>query len=293
VQEIAIEVRCPERGLAPLLNALVACGFLTKNKDKYVNTESANVFLSKSSATYLGKTCLFYFNVEWKYWENLTEAVKSGGAVSETTTSPENPVWISYASDLGHSPLFTEITQNLSSAFKLRSDQHVKVLDVAAGHGMIGVLFAQQNPSAEIVALDWKPVIQVAKENATKNGVMNRYSWIEGDAFQVDFGVDYDIVLVSNFVHHFDIATNIKLLQKVHKSLKQGGKVAIVDTILNDDQISPPASAMFNLTLVVTTKHGATYTGKEIEIMLSNAAFSNITPHKLTDPNAIYFAQKE
>jgi len=293
LQDIAAYIHTPEKGLGALLNALVICGFLQKNEDKNTNTEASELFLSTSSTTYLGNTCLFYFNVESKYWETLTDAVKQGGAIANETTAPENPVWVTYASDLGHSPLFKQITQNLTSVLQLKPEQRVKVLDIAAGHGMIGIMFAQQNPRAEIVAVDWKPVLQVAKDNATKNGVIDRYSCIEGDAFQVDFGTDYDFVLLSNFVHHFDIATNITLLQKVHKSLKPGGKVAIVDTFLNDDQVSPAASVMFNLTLVVTTKHGATFTGKETELMLSKAAFYNITLRKLCDPNAIYFAQKQ
>ncbi len=41
-----------------------------------------------------------------------------------------------------------------------------KILDIAAGHGLFGIAFAKNNPQAEIVALDWAPVLEVAKESA-------------------------------------------------------------------------------------------------------------------------------
>ena len=82
--------------------------------------------------------------------------------------------------------------------------QKWKVLDIAAGHGMYGVTIAKQNPNAEIFAVDWPQVLQVAEENANAAGVAARYHKIPGSAFEVDFGNDYDLVLLTGFLHHFD-----------------------------------------------------------------------------------------
>ena len=49
-----------------------------------------------------------------------------------------------------------------------RLPKNAKVLDMAAGHGIFGCTLAQKHPTARIVALDWKPVLQVAAENAKK-----------------------------------------------------------------------------------------------------------------------------
>ena len=63
-----------------------------------------------------------------------------------------------------------------------------KVLDIAAGHGMFGVTIAKHNPNAEIFALDWAPVLEVAAENARAAGVEARFHHLPGSAFEVDFG---------------------------------------------------------------------------------------------------------
>jgi methylase of polypeptide subunit release factors len=52
----------------------------------------------------------------------------------------------------------------------------MKVLDVAAGHGLFGIAVAQRNPEAMIVALDFRSVLTVASENATRAGVSDRYT---------------------------------------------------------------------------------------------------------------------
>src|SRR5271169_514258 len=96
----------------------------------------------------------------------------------------------------------------------------MKVLDIAAGHGLFGIEVAKQNPEANVTGLDWAPVLRVAMDNARKAGVQDRYGMLAGSAFKVDFGGPYDAVLLTNFLHHFDKPTCVGLLQKVHGALR-------------------------------------------------------------------------
>jgi 2-polyprenyl-3-methyl-5-hydroxy-6-metoxy-1,4-benzoquinol methylase len=82
-----------------------------------------------------------------------------------------------------------------------------KILDIAAGHGMFGIAAAKQNPTANIYAADWKNVLEVAMRNAQAAGVADRFHQLVGSAFEADFGGDYDLVLIANFLHHFDSST--------------------------------------------------------------------------------------
>src|SRR5207248_3593706 len=113
-----------------------------------------------------------------------------------------------------------------------------------------GVTLARHNPKAKIVAVDWANVLQVAKENAQKAGVADRHSLLPGSAFEVDFGKDYDIVLITNFLHHFDLPTNEKFLKKVYAALKPGGRAVILEFVPNEDRVSPPESAGFALVML-------------------------------------------
>jgi SAM-dependent methyltransferase len=83
----------------------------------------------------------------------------------------------------------------------------LKVLDIAAGHGLFGITIAQRNPLAQIVAVDWPAVLAVASEHAQAVQVHDRYRTLPGDAFKVGFPGVYDVALVTNFLHHFDPPT--------------------------------------------------------------------------------------
>ena len=155
------------------------------------------------------------------------------------------------------------------------------MLDISASHGIWGIAFAQRNPRTKIVALDWAPVLKVARENAVRMGIADRFSTLEGSAFDLDFGRDYDLVLLPNFLHHFDPPTCVKLLQKVHASLRTGGRVAIVEFVPNPDRVSPPEVATFSLVMLATTEHGDAYTFAEIENMLTEAGFASPEQHPL------------
>jgi ubiquinone/menaquinone biosynthesis C-methylase UbiE len=157
----------------------------------------------------------------------------------------------------------------------------LRVLDIAAGHGMYGITFAQKNPNAQVTALDWSAVLEVAKENARAAGVIDRFKTIEGSAFDAEFGTGYDLVLLTNFLHHFDPPTCEKLLRKVHAALKDGGRVVTLEFVPNDDRISPPNSAMFSMMMLSSTPSGDTHTLAELRSMFENAGFARSEMHDL------------
>ena len=109
------------------------------------------------------------------------------------------------------------------------SNGPIRVLDIAAGHGMYGVTVAKNLPNVHVTAVDWPAVLEVAKENAAKSGVADRFSTRPGSAFDADLGQGYDYVFITNFLHHFDPATNEKLLRRFHAALKPGGKAFTVE----------------------------------------------------------------
>jgi 2-polyprenyl-3-methyl-5-hydroxy-6-metoxy-1,4-benzoquinol methylase len=190
-------------------------------------------------------------------------------------------------------PLMVMPAQLMAKRIPCDPNKKMKVLDVAAGHGIFGITLAQQNPNVEVVALDWPHVLTVATENARKMGVAGRHSTLPGSAFDVDFGSGYDLVLLTNFLHHFDIPTCEGLLKKVHAALEKGGRAVTLDFILNEDRISPPQTATFSLTMLASTPAGDAYTFSEYDRMFQNAGFARSELHALPpSPNQMIISYK-
>jgi hypothetical protein len=92
----------------------------------------------------------------------------------------------------------------------------------------------------------------------------------------VDFGGPYDAVLLTNFLHHFDVATCVGLLRKVRAALKPGGISATLEFVPNEDRVSPPMAAGFSLTMLISTPAGDAYTFRELEAMHREAGFTQV-----------------
>jgi SAM-dependent methyltransferase len=280
--EIATSAQASERGIRSLCDFLCIMGFLTKEGERYSLTPDSATFLDKRSPAYFGGATEFLLSpMLINGFEQLTEAVRKGGtAISdEGAVSPENPVWVKFARAMA--PMTLMPSQAIVQLVDPAGQQRLKVLDIAAGHGLYGIAFGKNNRQAEIVAVDWPNVLEVAKENAQKAGIADRYSTIPGNAFDVDYGTGYDVALITNFLHHFDPENCEKLLRKVHSSLAEGGRAVTLEFIPNEDRISPPDAAGFSLMMLVGTPGGDAYTFSDLDRMLRTAGFSRNEIHPL------------
>lgn len=293
-QELAAGCDAAERGVRILCDYLVIMGFLTKAEGRYGLTEDSAVFLNRRSPAYMGGTLEFLLSpMLLSGFEDLTAAVRQGGTVIAEggTVAPENPVWVKFARAMA--PMMAMPAQLMAKFVNPDDAGKLKILDIAAGHGLFGIAFAQNNPHAEIVALDWPNVLQVAQENAQSAGVGDRYSTLEGSAFDVDYGSGYDLVLLTNFLHHFDHATCESLLRKVHAALAEGGRAVTLEFVPNEDRISPPVPAAFSMMMLGSTPSGDAYTFPELEQMFRNAGFSKSELHPLpATPEHLVISQK-
>jgi 2-polyprenyl-3-methyl-5-hydroxy-6-metoxy-1,4-benzoquinol methylase len=271
--EIAQACNAAERGVRILSNALVVMGFLTKTGNRYSLTPDTAFFLDSRSPAYLGLAFNFMMHpTQLAHFEHLGAAVRNGGSSdADSTLAPDDPIWIEFAR--GMAPLMMPAAQAIAGilATELGSRPQAKILDIAASHGLFGITVAQRLPKAHIYALDWGNVLQVAKENAVKQGLGDRYHLLPGSAFEVDYGTGFDAILITNLLHHFEPAANEKMLKKAHAALNPGGQVVILEFVPNDDRLSPPVPAMFSLTMLGSTPHGDAYTFAEYGTMCRNA----------------------
>ena len=280
----SIAARCDasERGVRILCDFLVIQGFLTKDGGGYGLTPDSAVFLDRRSPAYMGGALEFLLEPSLvRGFEDLAGAVRRGGTVADDggTVSVENPLWVKFARAMA--PMAAPAAAQLPPLVGAPKEGKFKVLDIAAGHGLYGLAFARHNPEAEVFALDWPAVLEVAKENARGAGAEARYSTIEGDAFGAEFGEGYDVVLLTNFLHHFDPPTCEQLLRKVRAALGEGGAAVTLEFVPNEDRVTPPLSAAFSLTMLAGTPAGDAYTYPELERMFGAAGFSSSEAHQL------------
>jgi 2-polyprenyl-3-methyl-5-hydroxy-6-metoxy-1,4-benzoquinol methylase len=272
---IAKRCQAAERGVRTLCDFLTIHNFLTKEGTQYALAPDSALFLNRHSPAYIGGAIEFLLTPRLREGHaRLTEAVRRGStALGEGTLERENPDWVKFAQAM--MPLMHMPAEIMAAELRKGGEAH-KVLDIAAGHGIFGISVAKQNPAAHIYAADWKNVLEVASKNAHAMGVDDRYHLLPGSAFETDFGRGYDLVLITNFLHHFDPPTCTAFMRKVHAALQSGGRAAIAELVPNPDRVSPPTAAAFSMMMLATTPTGDAYTFAELESISTNAGFARV-----------------
>lgn len=269
-----------ERGVRILCDYLTVIELVAKQDGVYRHTQTSAAFLDPRSPACVAAAVRFMGDpMLLEPFSRLDEIVRTGRSTlpGDGSVEPENPVWVDFAHSMA--PMMAPMAAPLGEIALDGLSGPLRVLDIAAGHGLFGIEVARQSPQARIVAVDWAPVLEVAKQNAQKAGVASRYETLPGSAFEVDFGGSYDIVLLTNFLHHFDFATCVTLLRKVYAATKPGGRVATLEFVPNEDRVSPPMAAAFSLTMLATTTAGDAYTFRELESMYREAGFEQMSAH--------------
>ncbi len=280
-QEIAARCGAAERGVRILADYLVVSGLLSKDRERYSLTPVAATFLDGASPACIASAIHFLASpFVMGNFARLTAAVRKGGAaIGDEHLAADHPMWVEFARSMA--PLARFVAVLVANLLDASAGARWKVLDIAAGHGLFGITLAEQNPNAEIVALDWKNVLAVAEENARNAGVRDRFRTLPGSAFDVDYGSGYDLVLLTNILHHFDPAGCETLLRKVHAALKPGGRAVTVEMVPDASRVTPPDAAAFALVMLAGTPAGDAYTFAEYERMFRNAGFARSELHEL------------
>lgn len=277
---IARHCKASERGIRILCDFLVISGVLAKDGDQYRHTPTSAVFLDPKSPACMASVAQFMSDPQvHQAYAHLADVVRNGrtSLPGEGTVEPDNPVWVVFAETMA--PMTGPMAGPFSEILLQGHSGPMQVLDIAAGHGLFGIAIAKRNPQASVTALDWPNVLRVAHRNASAASVQDRYTLLPGSAFDVKFGGPYDLVLLTNFLHHFDPPTCVTLLKKIRAALRPGGRVATLEFVPNEDRVSPPMPAAFSLTMLTTTASGDAYTFRELATMYAEAGFGNVTEH--------------
>ncbi|MBI1357372.1 MAG: methyltransferase domain-containing protein [Acidobacteria bacterium] len=274
----AMAPRCQasERGLRILADHLTVSGFLTKADGRYALTADSAMFLDRRSPAYLGAMTGFLLHEGQRknFWE-LTDTIRRGTIPAERPDAlgAEHPMWIDFAKSMAG--MMAPMAEFLTGLTAPQSDAPYRVLDIAAGHGLFGIAFARKYPQVDVTALDWPAVLAVAHQNAVKAGVAEQHHLLPGSAFATEFGGPYDLILLTNILHHFDPAGCVTLIQKVREALAPGGQALTLEFIPNPDRVSPPEAASFSLTMLANTPAGDAYTYAEYDEMFQQAGFGS------------------
>lgn len=286
VPQLAVHCGAEERGVQALCDFLVALELLAKEGERYAAVPDAGFFLRRGSPAFIGDALDFVVSetqLEATLRDPAAPVRRGGTALTETgqLVAPDHPDWTTYAQAMA--PLMARSASFLADLVASADGEMARVLDVAAGPGQSGIALAKRFPAAQITALDWPGVLEVARRNAEAAGVADRWQALPGSALAVPLGGPYDVALVVRFLHLLSPSDGEAFLSRLHAALAPEGQIVALHATLNEDRASPPFAAMMNFNILATTPAGQVYTAAELEDLLSRTGFARLEWHALPD----------
>lgn len=281
--ELANALDAEERGIASLLLALEATGYVEADNDRFTNSTMTRKWLIGSEA-FNGQAILsFWDDLNVHIWPHADEIIRTG--------QRPFPVydWIESDPQRNRSFQQTLVVTALGAGEDIAHKMALpatasRVLDVGGGHGLFSIILCQQYPNLRATIIERPAALAVAADFVADYGMEDRIELVAGDLWDVEWGHEYDVVLLFNLLHHFDPVTNAKLLRKSVTALKRGGCTAILDQIAG--KVNGSATNAFIRLIALqyyVMADGRVFTQQELEHLLAHTGFVDCRTHSLSN----------
>ena len=218
------------RATEQLLNALVGIGLLRVRDRRYALRRSARSWLLKDGKNSFRDQNLLHY-LEWRWWEHCEDYVRTGKPlrVHQTMTEEE---WGVYQRGMRSG---IEIPAQWVAKHLPLPRNARQMLDIGGAHGFFSVAICRRYPRLRATIVDLPHAIENAAPLLAKEGMGDRVVHRAGNALAENLGSEiYDLVFMAAIVHHFDDATNRKLMIRIGRALRPGGVVAIWEPVRQD-----------------------------------------------------------
>ncbi len=213
------------RATEKLLFALAAAGYAEARDGGYALTRRSRKWLRRDSPQSLADKLLLQFE-EWEWMERSEEYVRTGQPMQlhDTLAADQWPLYQAGMRAVA-STLAPELARRLQVPKAAR-----EMLDIGGSHGYYSVALCRRHPDLRAIVLELPEAVAAAAPLLAAEGMGDRVIHRAGDALTQELGSDtYDVVLISQLVHHFSEDQNRALAQRVARALRPGGTYAIVD----------------------------------------------------------------
>jgi len=280
--ELAAQLKVQERGLLALMPALAALNYVEMRNGRYQNSPLTSKWIVEHETFDAQAALHFWSKASHELLPHTTEIIRSGARPFDFYAWTEADAELS---DAFQRQLAMNAETAAASVIKklVLPDTPTRLLDVGGGHGTYSIHMCQKYPQLQATILDYFAGLETARQKIGGKPYAQRISLLKGDMWEVEWGEGFDMILLFNVLHQYDIETNVKLLQKAKTALKPGGQVAILDQITG----KIPGKAINALIRLIALQYyvfadGRIFSRDEMLEMCQQAGFDKVQFHNLT-----------
>ena len=287
--EIKKELDVNDIGIDLILKALVAIGLLEYNKEMFYLDPELKPLLTEGKDSIIEE--ILYYKKENKSWLNLDKTLlkleKKQSWEHDTLDNDEINTYLRSVSLTNRPSAKLLVEKIIEKKIKFET-----ALDIGGGYGDYSLELLSKFNNIHVTLIDSNDVIEKTKERFKDSNYSDRFVIKKGDALELVFSNDFDLIIISDVLHYYSKKDKLKILSNAYSALKHNGLLIICKFSLDDDGIEPLNSSIFSLKLRLKKHDAYLESTSELNELIKDAGFLNPTNTKLSEIKTMVTATK-
>ena len=289
-----------ERGHRDFFDGLVALGFLERNGDGpdavYSNAPDSAVFLDRNQPTYIGGILEMANARLYRFWADLTEALRTGAPQNEIKSSGQAMFDELYA-DPARLEQFMHAMAGISAgpfhalAETFDFSRYATLCDVGGATGQLSTIAAQRHSNLRCTTCDLPVVRPIAERAIAAAGLADRVQAVDLDFF-VDPIPPADVVTMGLILHDWNLERKMHLIRAAYDALPVGGAFIVVENLIDDARRENVFGLMMSLNMLIEFGDAFDYTGADFAGWCREVGFRDVEILPLAGPASAGIAYK-
>ncbi len=291
-RELQDSLALSPRANPDFFDSLVALGFLERDGNgpeaRYRNAQDSAAFLDRSAPTYIGGFLEMLNQRLYRFWGDLTEALRTGrpqNEIKHTGTS----VFQELYREPRRLEQFMEAMVGLSAANfaafaeKFDFSRYRTLLDVGGATGQLSMIVARRHPHLRCLSIDVPVVTAIAERKVAAANLADRVSTRALDFF-VDPLPRSDLITMGMILHDWNLERKMHLIRAVYDALPAGGAFVVIEHLIDDDRRKNVAGLMMSLNMLIEFGDAFDFTAAEFFGWCRGVGFRDSAVIPLTGP---------
>jgi len=262
----------------------------------YSNTPDSSLFLDKKSPAYIGGILEMANARLYRFWGDLTPALKTGAPQNETKNGGESMFAELYAVPERLEQFMSAMSGVSAGNFQLLAQQfdfskYKTVCDVGGATGQLSCFVAAAHPHLECLSFDLPPVQPIAQRRIDASGLSARVKATSGDFF-VDALPKADVITMGMILHDWNLEKKKMLIRKAYEALPPGGAFIAIEALIDDARRENVFGLCMSLNMLVEFGEAFDFTGADFSGWCKEAGFSRCEVLPLAGPSSAAIAYK-
>ena len=226
--EVAAACKTDPEATTKLMNTLVGCRYLRHRDGRYDLTPKARKWMLRDSPNSIANKLLMQYD-EWDIVAKYEEYITTGQPLDLHESLTDRLAWDRYQQGMR---AMTSISAEEVAERLPVPPGATAMLDIGGSHGYYSVCVCRRHDGLRSTILDLPQAVEHAAPILAREGMGERVSHRAGNALSDELGDDaWDVVFLSQLVHHFTDEQNRDLMRRIAHALKPGGVCVLLDML--------------------------------------------------------------